>query len=52
MVFQNKKKQITYLDVSIPNDQNVQTKYNGKIIKYTYLAMKMGRIWEQEKVEK
>ncbi|KAJ8909732.1 hypothetical protein NQ315_014383 [Exocentrus adspersus] len=52
IVFQDKKKKITYLiDISIPNDSNIQAKYNEKIAKYTDLAIEMQRLWNQARVE-
>lgn len=51
IVFQNKKEQITYLiDIAIPNDTNIQNKYNEKIAKYAELGMEVQRLWKQKKV--
>ncbi|KAJ8913272.1 hypothetical protein NQ315_012890 [Exocentrus adspersus] len=50
LAWTDKKKKITYLiDISIPNDLNIQAKYNEKIAKYTDLAIEM--LWKQARVE-
>nr|CAI5870488.1 unnamed protein product [Callosobruchus analis] len=51
IVFQSKADKITYLiDIAIPNDNNIQTSYAGKIPKYTDLAIEIKRLWKQNKV--
>nr|CAI5864221.1 unnamed protein product [Callosobruchus analis] len=51
IVFQSKADKITYLiDIAIPNDNNIQTSYAGKISKYTDLAIEIKRLWKQNKV--
>ncbi|KAK2578111.1 hypothetical protein KPH14_009889 [Odynerus spinipes] len=47
----DKKEKITYLiEISIPNDANLASKYNNKIEKYHPLAQEIQRIWNQKKV--
>nr|CAI5861928.1 unnamed protein product [Callosobruchus analis] len=51
IVFQSKADKITYLiDIAIPNDNNIQKSYAGKISKYTDLAIEIKRLWKQNKV--
>nr|CAI5864716.1 unnamed protein product [Callosobruchus analis] len=51
IVFQSKADKITYLiDIAIPNDNNIQTSYAGKISKYTDLEIEIKRLWKQNKV--
>jgi hypothetical protein len=41
----------TYLiDIAVPSDHNVKSKYTEKIDKYTPLAQEIRRIWNQDKV--
>lgn len=51
IVLVNKGTKETFLiDVAIPNDNNVEAKYNEKMEKYTELAIEVKRIWKQNKV--
>ena len=44
IVFQSKIDKTTYLiDIAIPNDNNIQSTYDGKISKYTDLAIEIKR---------
>lgn len=46
-----KEQKVTYLlDISVPADNNILTKYNEKITKYTALAHEIKDMWHQQKV--
>lgn len=51
ITFTEKRERVTYLiEVSIPNDTNIEHKHNEEIEKYTRLAQEIQRIWKQRKV--
>ncbi|KAL1448163.1 hypothetical protein WDU94_000554 [Cyamophila willieti] len=51
IVLVNKGTKETFLiDVAIPNDNNVECKYNEKMEKYLELAIEIKRVWNQNKV--
>ncbi|KAL1448670.1 hypothetical protein WDU94_005640 [Cyamophila willieti] len=51
IVLVNKGTKETFLiDVAIPNDNNVECKYNEKMKKYLELAIEIKRVWNQNKV--
>lgn len=48
----NKKEKTTKLiEISVPNDNNIHTKYTEKIEKYTELAQEIKNIWKQNDVK-
>nr|CAI5842756.1 unnamed protein product [Callosobruchus analis] len=51
IVLQSKADRVTYLiDITVPNDKNIQDTYAGKISKYTDNAIEIKLLWKQNKV--
>lgn len=48
----DKIQKITYfIEISVPNDNNIHTKYTEKLEKYHQLAQEIKRIWKQNEVK-
>lgn len=47
----NNNNKITYIiDITVPSDNNTKRKHSERIEKYTSLAVKMQKIWKQNKI--
>lgn len=51
ITFQDKQQNITYIiDIAVPLDTNIISKYDEKLEKYKPLALEIERVWKQKRV--